>query len=160
MPVLEPSKVKFYKHTLLPNENGCMLWKGALASKKGLNGYGKIRLAGGKQKAAHRFSYEIHKGSIPNGIYVLHKCDTPRCVAPDHLFLGTHSDNMRDREIKKRNNIPEGENNYLAAFKNEEVIKIRTLQKQGVAIRKLARIYKVSQQTIQNIVRRKTYKNI
>ena len=160
MPILEPTKVKFYRHTQLPNENGCMLWKGALASKKWPDGYGKIRIKGGKQIAAHRFSYEIHNGKIPEGMYVCHRCDIPRCVAPEHLFLGTHSDNMKDKHAKKRNNTPEGENNYLATFKNQQVLEIRALHTQGTPIRKLARMFNTSQQVIQNIVHRRTYKNI
>ena len=144
MPALEPTKVKFYRHTLVPNENGCMIWKGALASKKGLNGYGKIRIKGGKQIAAHRFSYEIHNGQIPQGMHVLHKCDTPRCVAPEHLSIGTASDNMKDREAKKRGNIPEGENNYLAKFTNEQANEIREIYKTGgVSSRQLAKLFNV-----------------
>lgn len=159
MPILEPTKVKFYRHTLLPNENGCMIWKGALASKKGLAGYGKIRIAGGKTIAAHRFSYEIHNGDIEKDLYVLHKCDTPRCVAPDHLFLGTASDNMKDRSKKNRCNIAKGEENYLAKFTNETANKIRAVYKKGSSLRKIAKQFNTTYNTIWKIVNNKSYLN-
>lgn len=159
MPILEPTKVKFYRHTLLPNENGCMLWKGALASKKGLAGYGKIRIKGGKQIAAHRFSYEMHNEPIPPGLCVMHKCDIPRCVAPDHLVLGTISDNAKDKYAKNRGNHAEGEDNYGARFSNTEANAIRAWNRSGTGIRKIAKQLNVSFNCIWQIVNRKTYKN-
>jgi hypothetical protein len=82
----------------MPEPNtGCLLWLG----KVGTDGYGLFKV-GGKRRAAHRVSYEIHKGPIPPGLWVLHRCDTPACVNPEHLFLGTHADNMRDMVAKGR----------------------------------------------------------
>lgn len=67
-------------------------------------GYGSFTLDGslGESVAAHRFSWELHFGEVPDGMYVLHKCDNPPCVRPDHLFLGTQSDNMYDMWDKGR----------------------------------------------------------
>ncbi len=59
-------------------------------------------MVGQKLLRAHRFSWQIHKGDIPEKLHVLHKCDTPACVNPDHLFLGTNGDNMRDKAKKGR----------------------------------------------------------
>jgi len=78
--------------------SGCWLWE------YGLNcyGYGVINTKDTKRKAlgAHRVSYVMHKGPIPEGFYVCHKCDTPQCVNPEHLFVGTAADNCRDMITK------------------------------------------------------------
>lgn len=81
--------------------DGCWLWTGGVNWK----GYG--RLGGGKpgskwRESAHRLSYRLTYGSIPEGMHVCHRCDVPRCVRPDHLFLGTNTDNVRDAIRKGR----------------------------------------------------------
>ena len=80
--------------------NTCWLWCGAVNYK----GYGVIGLGTRKDGNAlsHRAAWMIYKGSIPSGMDVLHRCDTPACVNPDHLFLGTQQDNMKDRDTKGR----------------------------------------------------------
>lgn len=86
--------------------SGCWLWTAALRNK----GYGAFCYKqNGRtiQGRAHRFSYEIHKGPIPPGLFVLHKCDTPSCVNPQHLFLGTIQDNVNDM-LNKRRHVPGG----------------------------------------------------
>jgi hypothetical protein len=75
----------------------CWIWKGYEKSC----GYGGMR-AYGKNWFAHRLSYTLNIGEIPEGMYVCHKCDNPICVRPDHLFLGTHKDNMADCKAKGR----------------------------------------------------------
>jgi hypothetical protein len=76
----------------------CWLWTGALAS----NGYGRITPVTGVSAGAHRVSYELHNGPIPKGMMVMHSCDVPSCVNPDHLSLGTAKDNMADMWTKGR----------------------------------------------------------
>lgn len=78
--------------------DGCWNWAG----KTSPQGYGRFRFQGSRQHLAHRFSFETFKGRIPKGKHVCHTCDDPSCINPNHLFLGDHSDNMRDAWIKRR----------------------------------------------------------
>lgn len=76
--------------------NDCWIWTGAVAS-----GYGACRYKG-KQTTAHRVAYELEVGLIPTGLVVMHRCDNPLCVKPDHLVVGTQSENLRDMVAKGR----------------------------------------------------------
>jgi hypothetical protein len=85
-------------------EEGCWEWTGAFRT----GGYGHLNV-GGRFRAAHRHSWELHNGPIPEGMLVCHHCDNRKCVRPDHLFLGTYSDNALDREQKGRGRPQAGE---------------------------------------------------
>lgn len=89
MPAPEPPFIRFLKGYTVCPDTGCWLWEGA---KYG-NGYGWIK-SFGRIVSAHRFSYELHKGPIPDGMHILHSCDVKHCVNPDHLRTGTHAENM------------------------------------------------------------------
>ncbi len=97
-------KEKFNEKYEPVTESGCWIWTASINNC----GYGKISVDG-KIKGAHRVSYELHVGEIPKGMCVLHKCDVPACVNPDHLFLGTHQDNMRDKTVKGRHVSTKGQ---------------------------------------------------
>lgn len=78
-------------------KTGCWLWTGSITTC----GYGQINIKY-KRYLAHRLSWNVHNGAIPKGFFVCHKCDNPPCVNPDHLFIGTHRDNMQDMLKKGR----------------------------------------------------------
>ena len=75
----------------------CWIWLGT----RGHFGHGEL-VNNGKIERAHRLSWELHNGPIPDGLHVLHKCDNPPCVNPDHLYLGDNTANMRDRDARGR----------------------------------------------------------
>jgi len=128
-------------------EAGCWLWTGDTNSK---GGYGRAFLDGGVMMA-HRFSWIAHHGHIPDGAIVCHRCDTPACVNPDHLFLGTTKTNADDREHKGRGNQMKHQAHARAKLSNEQVAEIRSWLAVGESQSFIARQFKVSQQTISAI---------
>jgi len=115
----------------------CWEWTAAKTSC----GYGRFKVEG-KTVGAHRVSYELHYGEIPEEMCVLHTCDTPPCVNPEHLFLGTPTDNNRDRDQKGRNGFsnkthcpqghPYGEDNLYLRSNGQRVCKACTLERNRV----------------------------
>jgi len=97
MPAKRDPIERFHEKYVINPDNGCWEWTATLDQ----SGYGLLGYEG-SMKGAHRFSYKIYKGEIPKGLYVLHKCDNPPCVNPEHLFLGTQKDNMDDMYNKGR----------------------------------------------------------
>lgn len=111
-------KLDYY--TMYEPNSGCWLWTGAVDK----DGYGKLTVKYRYAKA-HRESYELHKGPIPDGLVVCHRCDVPGCINPDHLFLGTNADNTADRDAKGRHVPNYGEANGSAKLTAEKVRAIR-----------------------------------
>lgn len=126
----------------------CWEWQGTINP----NGYGMVRFQR-KAHSAHRLSYEIHVGPIPDGMLVLHRCDNRRCVNPHHLRIGTDADNMRDKVNKGRQARLKGPQQGQSKLKPAQVWKIRLLAKEGVTQAEIARRYGVSQPYISKIVR-------
>lgn len=145
-----------YEKYVIRNDEGCWGWKGCLAKK-----YGSLQY-GGKYKSisAHRASYLIHHGDIPNRLFVCHKCDNPPCTRPDHLFLGTSTDNNRDMFAKGRAKISKGEASSSAKLNNEKVIKIRERLQEGRTMQSLSDEYNVAIETIFDIKHNKTWKHL
>lgn len=121
--------------------SGCHLWTASI----NVWGYGQIRI-GGKVVRAHRLAWEMVNGPIPEGMYVCHKCDKPACVNPDHLFLGTHAENMVDMKTKGRGNA--GSANTNAKLIEADILEIR-----GSTLRRrvIAQKYGVSLATVRHI---------
>ena len=92
-----PVEIRIKTHIFIDDKTGCWNWTGT----KNLNGYGKMTMRDSNHvryySTAHRESYIFYNGPIINNMYVLHKCDNPSCCNPDHLYLGTNSDNQKDR---------------------------------------------------------------
>lgn len=126
--------------------DGCWEW----TAVKDKDGYGKVKIAG-RQKMAHRVSYQLYIGAIPDGLFCLHHCDNPSCVNPAHLFLGTDADNMQDCLNKGRGARPFGEKHWGAKLTEEQVKTIRARRIDGVRNTDLAKEYGVAHQTISNV---------
>jgi hypothetical protein len=131
----------------------CWVWRGCCDQK----GYGHIK-ASGKNQAAHRVSFKLHFGSVPKGTHVLHKCDNPPCIRPDHLFSGTASDNSRDASIKGR--LVRGEHHHSSKLRESQVVQIRKLRSAGATLRSLAERYNVSCVTVHHIHHRLIWKHV
>ena len=120
------------------------------------DGYSKYSFQS-KPIPAHRFSWMLHYGSIPDGLVVMHNCDNPGCVRPDHLALGTQADNIRDRDRKGRTNrwapgSRQGEKSPRAILTEKDVLHIRSIPKHTHGYRKaLAEKFGVSRQAIDSI---------
>ena len=134
------------------NQKGCWIWSGYCNE----DGYAQ-RKKGGVTHRMHRVSYYLHNGSIPKGMCVLHSCDTPSCVNPKHLFIGTHSDNMKDMWSKGRH--PISHSKHMARLTVQQVREIKKL-KGSISGLALSRMYSVNDQSIRNIWNGVTWKNI
>ena len=135
------------------NPGGCWEWYGPFDR----DGYGKVKRHG-KTLRAHRVSYEIHKGPIPPGLVLLHSCDNPSCVNPEHLRPGTVRDNNQDMLRKGRNSF--GRSPPKSSLGALDVIRIRCRAAEGEKHAALAREYGVSPNTIAKIVKRESWSHL
>lgn len=146
------------------NPNGCWIWKGGTSKK----GYGIFGLSGYCLVSAHRFSYQLVNGKPPDDKpWVLHSCDTPSCVKPEHLFPGTPTDNVLDMRAKGRQvdtihlmkKRAKGEDNGSAKLNWDKVLEIRRRHATGVEFMShLAREFGVACSTVQNIIANKKWR--
>ena len=149
---------KSLKHRLLSrvtiNKEDCWIINGSQTDK----GYSRFTI-NYKMYTGHRASWIIHNGPIPNKLCVLHKCDTPLCVNPNHLFLGTRADNVYDMVNKDRHT--KGENNKNAKFTPDKVVYIRYLQRNSkLSNTFIAKIFNTTQQTISAIKHKIIWKHV
>lgn len=161
--------------------NDCWLW----TARRNRSGYGEVGVPGDRTRLAHRVAWSLLRGEIPPGLAVLHACDTPACVNPDHLRLGTHSDNMADMVARGRqlrgasrsvvalraarrgaahwsaarpDRVPVGEQASMAKLTSHEVSAIRAAGDQSSDT--LAARYGVSRTAINHIRARRTWKHV
>lgn len=166
-------RLKYWFWDHVNKSETCWEWQGHCSK----GGYGVVSFSG-KQILAHRASYEMNFGPIPTGHFVCHRCDNPKCVRPDHLFLGAPVDNVRDMLSKGRNkcNPPMGQDHW--ARKNPEKVrrgsannKAKLTEKQVAEIREkyasgkytqtqLSGEYQISQQVISKVINKKLWSHV
>lgn len=141
---------------------GCWTWKSGFHQF----GYGQFRRAG-KNYTAHRFAYALEFGPIPDGLCVLHHCDNPPCVRPDHLFLGTMSDNAQDCRKKNRHGAathPEafyrGTQIALAKLNDDTVRISRALRERGWPVKVLAQFFGVNKPSMYKALSGQTWAHV
>ncbi len=140
----------------------CWLWT---AGQFGHSGYGSfsIKMDGRTHSVrTHRHSWEMANGPIPEGMHVLHRCDTPLCVRPDHLFLGSAMDNARDKVAKGRlrRGDAKGEANGHAKLTESDVRAIRARVAAGESQAAMAREFRVTAQSICDIVKLRRWRHV
>ncbi|MGE4197670.1 MAG: HNH endonuclease signature motif containing protein [Phycisphaerales bacterium] len=166
----EQEIIRFWEKVDKSDDASCWNWTASKRHK----GYGAfVHTMDGKyvQGRAHRFSYMLHIGEIPSGMFVLHKCDNPACVNPSHLFLGTNHDNVRDM-VSKGRHVPggthcksngkwkKGINHHNAKLTPQAVREIRLLHGNGMSCPKLGVKFGVTTKTIWTVVKGERWKHV
>lgn len=147
---------RFWKYVTKGAEDACWEWCGSRQPK----GYGTFRVEGRTLKT-HRVSYELHKGPIPEGLWVLHKCDNPPCVNPAHLWLGTNADNVADKTANGRAFRLIGERHHKAKITDEIVRKIRAeWAAGGKTYPQIGAMFSINSEIVGRVVRRKSWRHV
>lgn len=133
--------------------SGCWLWQGRVNIK----GYGRHQI-NKRREFAHRVAYEMYTGPIPPGMVVMHTCDVPACVNPNHLRIGTNEENMRDMARKGR--AARGERGAHARLTSDDVLEIRRLRKLRVSQTAVAARFGITYQHVQSIEHRRQWKHL
>jgi hypothetical protein len=155
-----PALERFWR-SVDKSPSGCWLW----TATKTTFGYG-VFWADGRLHKAHRWSYELLRGPIPKGLHALHHCDTPACVNPEHLFLGTQADNVADMRAKGRGfdippeKAPHGERNGHARLTAELVLAIRAACAGDDLHREIAARFGVSAGQVSHIARGGSWRHL
>lgn len=153
-----PLAERFWSKVSVDVVSGCWNWTASGNQK----GYGHISIEGSRLTRAHHAAWLLAHFIIPDGMQVLHRCDNRRCVRPDHLFLGTHQDNMDDMIAKGRaRNVPRpGSLNGFAKLNEMQVAEMRERHASGESIADLADVYEVTESNVACILRGKTWRHV
>src|SRR5215467_11529104 len=146
---MPPTRTRDFIEGRLREDGACLVWTGALDHK----GYGRL-IFNGQWWAIHRLVWTWNYGPIPDGLFVLHSCDNPACARPDHLFLGTHQDNMDDMMKKGRSSDQRGARNANAKLTPKQVVEIRSAKGSQESI---ARRYGITQSMVSKIKLRRNW---
>ena len=154
--IIRSAHDKFFSKVSV-QDDGCHIW----TAYKNRAGYGEFNLTGNSRVGgrsmwfAHRVAWEWANGPIPGGLYVCHSCDTPACVNPSHLFLGTQFDNLRDMTAKGRR--ARGERSAKSNLKERDVLEIRASK---LTDTELSRVYGIARGAIYHIRKGNRWKHV
>jgi HNH endonuclease len=143
----------FWRHVDAAAPDECWIWKGYRRF-----GYGMFTASGRSHLMSHRISWELHRGPIPPGMGVLHRCDNPACVNPAHLFLGTQKDNMRD--CKKKGRTAHGERQGRAKLTASNVAQIRRMRQSGEACAEIGKRFNVHPDHVTRIANGRQWRHL
>lgn len=154
------------EHVVVNQKTECWEWKGEMSNK----GYGRVWYMGDRF-SAHRFSYMAFVGEIPSGKLILHQCDNPKCVNPNHLHPGTYRDNINEAVARNRackgdlnglrrhpESIVHGDNHPKSRLTSNQVKEMRLAYNNGVSSKELAQQYGIAQRTAQRALKGETWK--
>ena len=144
---------RYFQKVQMAGPDDCWEWTAVTTDA----GYGQLWVGSGMQ-LAHRLAYEWWVGPIPDGLFVCHRCDNRACVNPNHLFLGTQEDNLRDAAQKGRTS--RGERHHSAVLTDEKVREIRARSAAGESYARIAQEYGVAETTVSRVARGLRWKHV
>ena len=144
---------RFWSLVAVAGDNECWIWKLAVGSR----GYGKITMHG-KTRNAHRIAYEIWHGGIDAKRFVLHTCDNRMCVNPNHLYQGSHEDNMRDR--CERSRTARGASHGMSKISDDDVRRIFEMRVDMMSQPKIAVAIGISNQMVSRILAKRAWRHL
>jgi hypothetical protein len=156
---MNPNKIdaaKFWSRVVIKGRDDCWEWQAG----KTWRGYGDFN-AENRAYRAHRISYWLKHGPIPDGQCVCHKCDNRGCVNPDHLFLGTKGENTKDMWRKGRAKLPRGDSHWKRVLNSETVMEIRKRYALGgISQSALARSLGLARVTVHKVINRTAWTHV